>query len=342
MLRTSIMDGKNDDQKPLEPESLESEKPDLNALSRLSQEDAKRSPEERAAAGTQPAAAKPRSAMRRFWDRFNVYALIFFILIVIAGVVTVVSYQNSQKEPELPSSAIQDLTQEELSEIANGSDASVGDPRYLLNIQSDANFAGSALIRGNLSVAGAVQLAQGLTLPTLTVTGASNLQAVQINSLNVAGQTTLQGNTRLNGELSVARGTTFGGPVSAPQITTGNLVLGGSGNLTLNNHLRTGGATLARSNGSALGGGGTASNVGSDTAGTVTINTGNNPPAGCFVTLTFQQAFDGTPRVQITPVSSAAGRVSYYVQRSATNFSICQADGSATGQNLVFDYWVVN
>lgn len=342
MLRASIMDGNNNDQKQLEPESLESEKQDLNALSQLSQQDASRSPEDRAKAGVQPGAPKPRSPLRRFWDRFNVYMLIFFILIVIAAVVTVVSYLNSQKEPELPESALQDLTQEELSQIASGSDASVGDPRYILNIQSDANFAGNALIRGSLSVAGAVQLGQGLTIPTLTVTGSSNLQTVQANTLNVAGQTTLQGSTRINGELTVARGATFGGPISVPQITTANLVLGGNGNLTLNNHLRTGGAGLARSNGGALGGGGTASNEGNDSAGTVTINTGNNPPGGCFVTLTFNQRFDSTPRVQITPVSPAAGRVNYFVQRSNTNFSICQADGSASGQNLVFDYWIVN
>lgn len=336
------MDGK-DEQKPLEPESLEPTPQDLNALSQLSKQDAERTPEQRGSGnGASSGTTKRPNVLKRFWNMFNVYLLIFFLLVVVATIVTVVSYLNSQKEPELPSSALQDLTQEELSEIASGGDASVGDPRYILNIQSDAVFAGNALIRGDLSVAGSVQMGQGLSIPSLTVSGSSNLQAVQANSLSVAGQATLQGDTRINGQLTVARASTFGGAITAPQITTGSLVLGGSGSLTLNNHLVLGGATPGRTGGSALGAGGTSSVSGNDSAGTVTINTGNNPPAGCFVTLDFIQNFNGTPKVQITPASSAAGRISYYVQRSSGSFSICQADASASGQNIVFDYFIVN
>lgn len=330
------MDG-NNEQKTPEAESLETG--DLNALSQLSQQDAQRGAE---GSPEIPTPQPPKSKLKRFLGFFNVYLLIFLLLVIVTGAVFIVSYLNSQKEPELPSSALQDLTQEELSEIASGGNASVGDPRYILNIQSDAVFAGSALIRGDLNVAGAVQMGQGLTIPSLTVSGASNLASVQIDSLSVAGASVLQGNTTINGELTVARPASFGGPITTPQLTTGSLILGGNGTLTLNNHLKTGGATPGRSNGSALGGGGTASNSGSDTAGTVTINTGNNPPAGCFVTLTFTQRFDGNPRVQITPASAAAGRISYYVNRSSTNFSICTADATPNGQNIVFDYFIVN
>ena len=290
---------------------------------------------------------KPKSKLRRFWDFFNVYLLIFFLLIVVAGIVFVVSYLNNQKEPELPSAALQNLTQEELSEISTG-DASVGDPRFILNIQSDAVFAGNALIRGDLSVAGRLQLGQDLNLPSLTVSGPSNLNEVQINTLDIAGATTIQGALTLqddldvSGDLSVGGSSVFNGPLTATSITTGTLTLAGNGQLVIGNHIKVNGPNPSRSNGGALGAGGSTSVSGTDTAGVVNINTGNSPPAGCMVTVNFTQAFEGNPTVVITPVTPAAARINYYVTRNSNSFSICSANSHSAGQALSYDYFVIN
>lgn len=287
-------------------------------------------------------AQKPgeKKGFKKILGFFNVYLLIFLLLVVIAGIVFVVSYINSQKEPKQPTTALQNLTQEQLAEIANG-DASVGDPRYVLNIQSDAVFAGNALIRGDLNVAGSLQLGQGLTIPGLTVSGASNLAQVQVNSLQVATTTVFQGAVTMQSDLT-ARSANFGGALSAPTINTANLTLAGNGNLTLNNHIKTSGPTPARSQGGAVGVGGSTSNSGSDLAGTLNVNTGHSTGPGCFATITFRQRFDGTPHVLVTPVGPTGGQTQFYVERSPTNFSICTANAAPTGRSFAFDYFVIN
>src|SRR5262249_36249372 len=153
-----------------------------------------------------------------------------------------------------------------------------------------------------------------LEVPTITVSGVSNLNTAQISTLSVAQNTTLQGAVSLNSTLNVAgklstsndvnigKSLNVNGSLTAPRITTGNLTLGGNGTLTLNNHVKASGPTPNRSQGSAVGGGGSTSISGSDLAGTVNINTGNSPHPGCFVTVTFVQRYDSTPRVMITPV----------------------------------------
>ncbi len=321
--------------------ALEKPPEQINALESLSSTDET----VHAAPDEQPEkpAKKPseRKGIRKILGFFNVYLLIFLLLVVVAGIVFVVSYINSQKEPEQPVSAIQDLTQEQLSEIASGGDARVGDPRYVLNIQSDAVFAGNALIRGDLNVAGRVQLGQGLTIPNLTVSGASNLANVQVNSLQVATTSVFQGAVTLQGELT-ARNANFGGTVSAPTINTANLTLAGNGNLTLNNHINANGPTPSRTQGSAVGIGGTTSISGSDIAGTLNVNTGSNTSPGCFATITFNQRFNGTPHVLVTPVGSAGGQVQFYVERTSTNFSICTSSPAPAGRSFAFDYFVIN
>lgn len=318
------------------------QQPELNALAALSSDEGsvQAAPDE-AGSGKTPKKAGEKSGVKKLLGFFNVYLLIFLLLLVIAGIVFVVSYLNSQKQPEQPTAELQNLTQEQLSEIANGGDASVGDPRYVLNVQSDAVFAGNALIRGDLNVAGSLQLGQGLTISQLTVSGASNLNTVQINSLQVAGDSVLQGSLTLQSDLT-ARSANFGGTVTASQINTGSLTLAGNGTLTLNNHIVTNGPTPGRSNGGALGAGGTTSISGSDIAGTLNVNTGGGTAPGCFATITFVQRFNGTPNVLVTPVGSAAGQTQFYVDRSATNFSICTANAAPAGRSFGFDYFVID
>jgi len=296
---------------------------------------------------------KGPSALKKLWRKVNVYFLIFLLLLVISAIVFIVSYLNSQKEPQLPTVGEQELTQEDLKEIAAGN-AQVGDPRYTLNIQSNAVFAGNALVRGDLNVAGNIQLGQRLLVPDLTVSGTSNLTTVQASTLSVANNLTVTGATsltnnlsvrgRINAEsdLSVNRSLNVGGTITASQITTGTLTLAGNGNLNLNNHIRATGPTPSRSQGNAVGAGGTTSISGSDIAGTLNVNTGNNPAPGCFATINFVQAFSGTPKVIVTPVGSAAGRTQFYVSRDSNSFSICTANSAPGGSSFAFDYFVIN
>src|SRR5206468_4683422 len=106
--------------------------------------------------------------------------------------------------------------------------------------------------------------------------------------------------------------------------------------LTLTHHIIAGGATPGRNNGSALGGGGSASVSGSDTAGTVSINVGSSPPSGCFVTVNFTQKYSNTPHILLTPVGSGAGGLAYYVNRTSTNFSICDSATPPAGTSFAF------
>lgn len=279
--------------------------------------------------------------VRSVWKKINIYLLIFFLLIASTLIVFVVAYTNSQKEPEAPATALQDLSTKDLQEIASGN-ANIGDPRYILNVQSDAIFAGSALVKGDLNVAGNIQLGQALSVPNITIAGTANIATAQVNNLTVSGTTALQGRLAIQDELTVGRSLSVGGGLTAAQITTGSLTLGGNGNLTLNNHISAGGQTPSRSQGSAIGSGGSSSISGSDLAGTLNINTGSNTSAGCFATINFVQRYTSTPHVIISPVGSAAGGIDYYVDRSATNFSICTASPAPTGRSFAFDYFVIN
>src|SRR6478736_8035744 len=71
-----------------------------------------------AAASNEPAEKKV-SPLKKLFKRINVYFLIFLLIVVIAGAITVVNYLNSKKAPEDPSVASQSLTQDALKQLAN-------------------------------------------------------------------------------------------------------------------------------------------------------------------------------------------------------------------------------
>ena len=72
------------------------------------------------------------------------------------------------------------------------------------------------------------------------------------------------------------------------------------------------------------------------------INTGNNPTAGCFVRVNFQQSFSNAAHVLISPVSAGAGSIGYYVDRNNSGFSICSNNVPGANQAFAFDYFVTN
>jgi cytoskeletal protein CcmA (bactofilin family) len=282
---------------------------------------------------------KKGSLLQRLVTHINIYLLIFIFMVVIAGVVVVVGMQRNKKALETPTVTTQELTQEALDTISN-SETKVGDPKQTLSIESNAIFAGKVLIRDSLDVAGTIKVGGALSLPGLTVAGTSNFDQLQANKLSIAGDTNVQGTLTVQKNIAVSGGATFGGPISAPQITAQSLQL--NSDLSLTRHIDAGGPTPGRSNGTALGNGGTSSVSGTDTAGTLAINTGGAPGAGCFATVTFAVKFNSTPHVIITPVGSAAAGLNYYINRSTTEFSVCTTNPAPAGQNFAFDYIVID
>lgn len=283
-----------------------------------------------------PAKPTRKRSLREKLLHQNIYLLLFVMLVLFSIVLSVAVYlQSKQGKVDNKGLTSQSLSPDSLKQLAN-SDVTVGDPKQVLTVQSNAIFAGQALIRGDLEVAGKLKVGSSLSLKGITVSGQSVFDELQITkNLSVAGNAAIQGQLTAQ-SLAVTGSGTFGGTITAGNVATNSLTLNGT--LRLTHHIVAGGATPSRSNGSALGGGGTASVSGSDSAGSVNINTGSSPPAGCFITVNFRTVYNSTPRVVISPVGSEAGKLQYYVNRTTSNFSICTASAPAGGKSLGFDY----
>jgi cytoskeletal protein CcmA (bactofilin family) len=286
-----------------------------------------------------PKKEKINQRLQNLITRVNIYLLLFILIVVLAGGIVFIGMQRSKREIGDTNLGTQQLTPEELEKI-NGSDAKVGDPKQTLTIESNSIFTGKVLVRDSLDVAGEIKVGSGLNVPGLTVAGLSTFGQVAANELTVAGSASIQGQLNAQGNLAVTGSASFGGPVSAPQMTIQSLRI--NGDLELNRHIDAGGSTPGKSNGSALGSGGTSSISGTDTAGTLAINTGSGPGAGCFATMTFSQPFNSTPHVVVSPVGSAGGSINYYVNRSSTSFSICTSNPPPSGASFSFDYIVID
>lgn len=335
----------SDTTKPAEGGATASQNAPADALERTNEDlekDAPVQPKPEDALGPDGKPPKQPNALKKFFKRFNVYLLLFLLIVVIAGVVTAVSYLNSKKAPKSPSVATQNLTQDALKQLAN-SDATVGDTGQTLTVQGNAVFSGAVLVRSDLNVAGTIKLGGPLSVPQLTVSGTTNLGSTQINTLQVAAGTTLQGVVTVQNDLNVGGTAAFSGPVTAGQITVTKLIMSGNAQLQVPNHIAFTGASPGRSiNPNVLGAGGSASINGSDTTGTVNINTGNNPTAGCFISVTFAKAFASNPHVLISPVGAAAGLTQYYVTHSTTGFSVCTNNAAPANQAFGYDYFITD
>jgi cytoskeletal protein CcmA (bactofilin family) len=284
--------------------------------------------------------APPKSGpkgIKKLSHRINIYLLLFILMLVIAGGILAITMlkQSTKEDPKISS---QTLSQDALSQLSK-TDATVGDPKQILNVQSNAVFAGKVLIRDSLDVAGTIHVNGSLNLPGITVSGDSTFDQVQVNkTLSIGGDTSVLGQLNVKKNLSVTGGGTFGGGISAPQIATSQLQI--LGDLALSSHIVAGGATPTRSGGGALGGGGTASVSGSDSAGSININTGGGAAAGCYLNITFSKKFSNTPHVVITPVGSDTAAIPYYITRSTSGFSVCTT-APTPNLTLGFDYIVL-
>lgn len=314
-----------------------------DALSRtpddLEKERAETAAKEEAAAAD--SGMKKQSPIKKFLRKVNLYFLMFFLLIIVAGAITIVNYLNSQKATPESSINAQNLSQEALKQLAN-TDASVGNSSQTLTIQGNAIISGQTLMRGNLNVAGNFQTGGSLQAPSLKISGDTTLGSTQIDTLQVASNAAIEGSTTLR-DLNVAGAASFGGALTASQITVTNLILSGNATLQVPNHIGFTGPSPSRTiNSAVLGRGGSASVNGSDTSGTINISTGSGTTAGCFATINFSHPFTKQPHVIVTPVGAAGGQTQYYVTRSSTNFTICTAAPAPTNQTFGFDYFVSN
>lgn len=280
--------------------------------------------------------AKP-PLFKRIWARFNIYLLLFLLVVIIAVSVSIIFYLKNKSETIASKDVInsQNLSEEALRQLSNTT-VNVGNSKQVLNVGSNAIFAGAVLVRNDLEVAGTIKVGGDLQLPGITVSGTSRFSQLQANDVTVSGATTVQGTFVARNGISVTGNSTISGTLTATQVATNSLQL--NGDLILTHHITAGGPIPSLSRGGALGSGGTASVSGSDTSGSITINTGSSPAAGCFVTLAFTSKFNGTPHVVVTPVGSGAADVHYYVNRSTSSFSVCTTNSAPAGQSFGFDY----
>lgn len=276
---------------------------------------------------------------KRIWQRFNIYMLIFILVLLVVG--GVILFFSIKERSQTTSNTIdtQGLSESELKQLAS-SDSTIGSSKQTLNIESNAIFDGTVLMRHDLEVAGTIRVNGALALPGITVSGTSTFNQIQASTVGITGAATVQGVLTARSGINVTGNSSFSGNVSASQVTTGALQL--NGDLVITKHITAGGSIPGISQGSALGSGGTATLSGSDTAGSITIKTGGGPGAGCFATISFASAFSGTPHVAITPIGASAGALDFYVNRSSSNFSVCTANTPPASQTFGFDYIILD
>lgn len=278
--------------------------------------------------------------VRGLISHLNIYLLLFILIVVLAAGIILVGVQRNKKTAAPPSINTQTLDADQLKELTEN-EQKVGDPKSTLSIESNAIFSGKVFVRDSLDVAGTIKVGGSLSLPGISVSGESSFDQIRANNLNITGDTSIQGQLNVQKGLTISGGGTFGGPISAPQLTVQSLQL--SGDLQITRHIDAGGGTPSKTDGNALGSGGTASLSGTDTAGTITINTGGGPGAGCFVNVRFANRFSGTPHVAIGPVGSTAGSLGYYISdRTTSGFSLCTANAAPSGRSFSFDYVVID
>jgi cytoskeletal protein CcmA (bactofilin family) len=270
---------------------------------------------------------------------FNNKYLFVFILLIIGAGGAVMYALNAAKNSTQPTVKTQSLTSKEIATL-KGNTTFVGDPQQTLSVQSSSVFEGAVLLKNNLEVAGSLKVSSPLSLSGLTVSGSTTLGQTAVNALSVSGNATLQSDVNISKNLIVAGASSFGGPVTAGQISVTNLLLGGD--LAIPRHITTRAGIPAKQCGPAIGDGSCSVN-GSDTAGTVNLNTGNSAGTGILATVTFSAAYAGNPHVVITPIGVNGADLHYYItNRTSTGFSIATTTAPPNNANFAFDYIIVD
>ena len=280
---------------------------------------------------------RPNRILRAI-KRMDKFVLIF-ILILIAVVFTIFYIISQNKNVAPVTVKNQTLSQTTLSQI-NSNSVAIGGSQETLDIQSNSVFSGSALIKGEEQVAGALTVAGNTTLQNASISGNTQLNQVAGNTLTIDGNTTLKGQLVVGQSLTVAGNTTLSGAVNAGKLTVSSLQV--NGDISVDFHLVTNGLTPSIKLASGpLGTGGTVSINGTDTAGTIDINFGSGASGTACVEVTFNKSFATTPSVIISPDgSSSAGSNYYVVNKTVTGYQVCLTATQATSSD--FDYFVIN
>jgi hypothetical protein len=293
-----------------------------------------------AAAGATPAAAPGADGPAdHIKSTFNIYFIIFIVLVL--GAIGIIFYavSSSKKANKTTETKAPSLTSQQLAAL-KGNTTLVGDAKTTLDVQSNSVFEAQVLVRNDLNVAGALKVGGSLSLPSLTVSNSGNFGTLQVGStFGVNGNATVQGTLTVQKTLSVTGGASFGS-LNVATLTVTSLQL--NGDLGVGRHIVTNGSQISHSPGTALGSGGTVSVSGTDIAGTITVNTGGAPGAGKFVSINFAKPYGLVPRVIISPVGASAGTVTYYVDRTTSGFSVSCATPPPAGSTFSFDYFVID
>lgn len=307
------------------------------------------------AGGTKGVVAKGRASLTAVYQRADVVTtLVTFVVAIIAAGVILGGYlylTRTTKKVVIAPPTITTLDQKDLEKLGTFFGGTGGGSAQVLTISSSALFSNRVAINNDLKVTGNISATGTTNLGDLIVDKTSTLGVTNVRAaLSVAGPLTLQSPALLNGgatakgDLSASGNGTFGGSLSAGVINTSTLAV--TGNLNLSGHLIITGLRPGISLGGEAGNGASTNIDGNDSAGTVSLNTGSvslnaTKYGGLLINVTFHTAYGRVPRVLLTPVGQFAGALPYYVQRTATGFTIGAASGIQSNTGYTFDYWVV-
>ena len=279
------------------------------------------------------------SRIRQWLSSINPYLLLFIIIVVIGIVVIIVANQVNREDARVTLELSgQELDQAAIDELV-AAESNIGTVDQTLTVAANAIFEGKILVKDNLDVAGSINVGGPLSLPGITVAGESSFEDVAVsNNLSILGSASIQQGLTVQGAANIGGSLSVGGTISAAAISADSVEF--TGDLQLTRHIDTGGGTPAIARGTAVGSGGTVSISGNDVSGTVTINTGGSPPAGEFARITFRNAYNSTPNVQLTPANSNSAGINYYVTRTSSRFTVNSAGVPSASTTYVFDYWI--
>lgn len=242
-------------------------------------------------------------------------------VVLVAGVITGLIFLNklSKKTPATVVVNTQSLDNGTLNQLQPKPGGTTGQQ---LAISPDTIFKNDIVVQGSVDTAG-----------NLIVGGKVDIQ----------GATSISDSLVVGKSLSVGTNLTVNGQVSAASLNVGSITISSiniSGDLVYGGHLiPSGSQPSARTSIAAAGG--TVTISGNDTAGTITITTGNGLLLpGEMAVITFNKAFSGTPKVQLTPTSAAASDLRYFVTHSAGFFTINTTSTPAANLIYSFDYLV--
>ncbi len=305
------------------------------------------------------APARPRTATYRPSHKatFVGIGVVVAILAVNAGAITYfINSQNSANEVVNR----EDVTLS--SETLGGLGVSrnpVGVKGTQLTIGPDTQFNGEVVVGGDVKIQGGLKLSKSFSAPEGSFTslkaGKAALTSLNVNgdatvsnlitrkditvagTARIQGATTITGLTTITNSLNVSGNLAIGGVLSARSFQANTLT--SSATLKIGGHIITGGPGPGISKGGGVSGVATVNGSGNDASGTVNITLGVGASAsGVLASVGFTNAYNGAPRVLITPFNGSLG--SFYVTRSSTGFTVHTNSTLGTG-SYGFDYFVV-